>query len=188
MEVQPDALSTNTGSAMIGLLPDNAARELEVASCFPEMLRGNSKWRVASRRCCVASQSGELLPGNAAQHLKMASCFPKMLHSIPDFRLSTFRFRALYQERGSRQMLLFCRRKNYRRQAIDFAGRMPDFERRIVILDFRFFGSRRFYKVWGLKKILRRPSQRGSVGWTAVKGGEKVRLPFSSRCSRGIGP
>ena len=93
------------------LLPGDAARHLKVASCFPEMLSGISKWRVASRRCCAASQSGELLPGNAAQHLKMASCFPKMLHSIPDFRLSTFRFRALYQVWGSRQMLLFCRRK-----------------------------------------------------------------------------
>ena len=50
---------------------------------------------------------------------------------------------------------------------------MPDFERRIVILDFRFFGSRRFYKVWNLKKILRRLSQMGVCGKDCSKGGRE---------------
>src|SRR5437762_11652585 len=71
------------------LLPGDAARQLKVASCFPEMLRGNSKWRVASRRCCAATQSGELLPGDAAQQLKLASCFPEMLRVISEWRVAS---------------------------------------------------------------------------------------------------
>src|SRR5213594_661697 len=67
----------------------DAARQLKMASCFPEMLRGISKWRAASRRCCAASQSGELLPGDAAWHLKVASCFPEMLRGISKWRVAS---------------------------------------------------------------------------------------------------
>src|SRR5439155_1441709 len=145
------------------LLAGETAWHLKVASCFPEMLRGISKWRVACRRCGAASQSGELLAGDAARHLKMASCFPEMLRSISKWRAASRKcctvspifdcplsVSARCIKYGARvKCSCFAEEKNYRRQAIDFAGRMPDFERRIVILDFRFFGSRRFYKVWG---------------------------------------
>ena len=53
------------------------------------MLRGISKWRVASQRCCAATQNGELFPGDAAQHLKVASCFRRMLRSISKWQAAS---------------------------------------------------------------------------------------------------